>query len=183
MNIENHIREILQLIGENPDRSDLKETPRRVAESYKEIFSGYDKDPQELIKTFDANGYDEMILITNIDYFSMCEHHMLPFFGTAHVAYIPQKKITGLSKIPRIVDIFAKRLQNQERITIQIADTLIKALNPKGVAVHISGKHLCMCGRGVKKNDSETRTTVFRGVFQESEHLRNDFFHQIGLSS
>ncbi|MCF7918249.1 GTP cyclohydrolase I FolE [Candidatus Gracilibacteria bacterium] len=182
MKIEDHIREILKSIGENPDRPDLMETPHRIAESYKEIFSGYDEDPKSVIKTFDANGYEEMILVKNIDYFSTCEHHMIPFFGMVHIAYIPGKNITGLSKLPRIVDIFAKRLQNQERLTVQIADTLQKELKPKGVAVQVSGRHLCMCARGVKKIDAETVTTAFRGVFKKDSNLKNDFFNQIKTS-
>lgn len=182
MKIEDHVREILRLIGEDPTRADLKETPKRIAESYKEIFAGYNEDPCKVIKTFDANGYEEMILVKNIDYFSTCEHHMIPFFGMAHIAYIPGKKITGLSKLPRIVDIFAKRLQNQERLTVQIADTLLEELKPKGVAVQISGRHLCMCARGVKKTDAETVTTAFRGAFKKDVSLRNDFFNQIKTS-
>ncbi|MCF7812044.1 GTP cyclohydrolase I FolE [Candidatus Gracilibacteria bacterium] len=182
MNIQDHIREILKLIGEDPERDDLIETPQRIADSYKELFSGYKEDPRKVIKTFEANGYEEMILVKNIDYFSTCEHHMIPFFGMAHIAYIPDKKITGLSKLPRIVDIFARRLQNQERLTVQVADVLHEELNPKGVAVQVSGRHLCMCGRGVKKVDAETVTTAFRGAFKTKPDLKNDFFNQIKTS-
>ncbi len=179
MKTEDAILEILKNIGEDPNRADLIETPKRIAESHKELFSGYHEDPTKVLKTFDANGYKEIILVKNIDYFSNCEHHMIPFFGKAHVAYIPDKKITGLSKIPRILDIFARRLQNQERLTMQVANTLFEELKPKGVAVQLSGKHLCMCGRGANKADAETITTCFLGVFQTDPSLKEDFFNQI----
>ncbi len=179
MKTEDAIIEILKNIGEDPTRPDLKETPSRIAKSHKEFFSGYDQDPAKALKTFDANGYEEMILVKDIEYFSMCEHHMIPFFGKAHIAYIPDKKITGLSKIPRILDIFARRLQNQERLTVQVANTLFEELKPKGVAVQITGKHLCMCGRGAKKSASETVTTCFRGEFKKDPSLKSDFFNQI----
>ncbi|MCF7905578.1 GTP cyclohydrolase I FolE [Candidatus Gracilibacteria bacterium] len=173
------IRHILKNIGENPDREDLQETPDRIARMHKEIFAGYSEDPQKIIKKFPANGYEEMILVKNIEYFSTCEHHMVPFFGVAHIAYLPGAHITGLSKLPRMVDIFARRLQNQERLTIQIADTLQKELKPRGVAVQLTGKHLCMSGRGVHKDNAETVTTAFRGAFKKENSLKTDFFNQI----
>ncbi len=179
MKTEDAIIEILKNIGEDPNRADLVETPKRIAEAHKEYFSGYDKDASKELKTFDANGYEEMILVKDIQYFSMCEHHMIPFFGKAHIAYIPDKKITGLSKIPRILDIFAHRLQNQERLTMQVANTLFEELKPKGVAVQLDGKHLCMCGRGAKKADAQTITTCFRGEFKTDPSLKSDFFNQI----
>ena len=179
MKTEEAIRAILQNIGEDPDREGLLETPKRVAKAHKEFFSGYDIDPKTILKTFTNEGYDEMLLVKDIEYYSHCEHHMVPFFGTAHVAYIPDAKITGLSKIPRLVEVFAKRLQNQERLTVQVAKTLFEELSPKGVAVQISGKHLCMCARGVRKNSSETITTTFLGEFKKKSDLRSDFFNQL----
>jgi len=179
MNTEDAIRQILQNIGEDPDREGLLETPKRVAKAHKEFFAGYKTDPKSVIKTFTNEGYDEMLLVKDINYFSHCEHHMVPFFGKAHVAYIPDKDITGLSKLPRLVDVFARRLQNQERLTVQVAETLMSELKPLGVAVQISGKHLCMCGRGVGQTSSETVTTAFLGDFKTTESLRRDFFDQL----
>lgn len=182
MKTEDAVRAILQNIGEDLEREGLIDTPARVAKAHKEFFAGYAIDPKSLIKTFTNEAYDEMLLVKDINYFSHCEHHMVPFFGKAHVAYIPNEKITGLSKLPRLVDAFARRLQNQERLTVQIAHSLMGALSPKGVAVQISGKHLCMCGRGVGQADSETVTTAFLGEFKTDGHLRNDFFNQIKTS-
>lgn len=182
MKTEDAIRVILENIGEDPSREGLLETPKRVAKSHAEFFAGYNTDPKKIIKTFSSEGYDEMIVVKNIAYYSHCEHHMVPFFGRAHVAYIPDKKITGLSKLPRLVEVFARRLQNQERLTVQIAKTLMEELKPLGVAVQISGKHLCMCGRGVNQPDSETITTTFLGTFKETSSLRSDFFNQLKTS-
>lgn len=179
MNAEDAVRQLLINIGEDPDREGLRETPARVVKAQQELLSGYKTDPKAIIKTFTNEGYDEMILVKNIEYFSMCEHHMIPFFGYAHVAYIPNGHITGLSKLPRLVDAFAKRLQNQERLTVQIAETLYHELKPQGVAVQISGKHLCMCGRGVHKGESETVTTSFLGAFKDDPSLKSDFFNQL----
>jgi len=179
MKTEDCIRQILKNIGENPDRDDLRETPGRVAKMYDEIFSGYKMEPSKILKVFDSDGYDEMIFVKNIEYFSTCEHHLSPFFGVANIAYIPNKKITGLSKLPRLVDVFARRLQNQERLTVQIAESLFQNLNPIGVAIQISGRHLCMCSRGVAKTHSETITTKFCGEFVNNLDLRRDFFSQI----
>lgn len=179
MNTEDAIRAILQNIGEDSDREGLLETPARVAKAHKELFSGYNTDPKTLLKTFTNEGYDEMLLVKDIEYYSNCEHHMLPFFGKAHVAYIPGKNITGLSKLPRLVDVFARRLQNQERLTVQIANTLMESLAPVGVAVQISGMHMCMCSRGVGQAKSETVSTCFLGKFKEDPSLRADFFAQI----
>ena len=181
MNTEDAIRAIIQNIGDNPTREDLIETPARVAKSHEELFSGYKIDPKKILKTFPNGKYNEMILVKNIEYFSTCEHHMLPFFGLAHVAYIPNKYITGLSKLPRLIDAFAYRLQNQERLTVQIANTIFEELKPKGVAIHISGKHLCMCGRGVKKGKAETVTTSFLGAFKTDPNLKSDFFNQLKI--
>ena len=143
MNTEDAIRAILRNIGEDPDREGLLETPKRVLKAHKEFFAGYKVDPKSIIKTFTNEGYDEMLVVKDIAYFSHCEHHMVPFFGRAHVAYIPDKQITGLSKLPRLVEVFARRLQNQERLTVQVAETLMEELKPLGVAIKVSGKHMC----------------------------------------
>ncbi len=182
MSTEEAIRQILINIGEDPDREGLIETPKRVRKAHEELFSGYKVDPKSLIKTFTNEGYNEMILVKDIEYYSNCEHHMLPFFGKAHVAYIPGKNITGLSKLPRLVDVFARRLQNQERLTVQVAETLMESLNPIGVAVQISGMHMCMCSRGVGQAKSETVSTCFLGKFKEDSSLRSNFFDQIKTS-
>lgn len=182
MTTEDAIRAILKNIGEDPEREGLLETPTRVAKAHKELFSGYNTDPKTLLKTFTNEGYNEMLLVKDIEYYSNCEHHMLPFFGKAHVAYIPGKNITGLSKLPRLVDVFARRLQNQERLTVQIAETLMEALDPVGVAVQISGSHMCMCSRGVRQSKSETITTCFLGAFKNDPGLRSDFFNQVKTS-
>ena len=180
MNIEDSVRRILVEIGEDPGREALKETPRRVREVYEEIFSGYREDPQSVLKIFpNDGGYSGMLSVKGIDYFSYCEHHMMPFFGEVCVAYIPDEKIVGISKIPRLVDIFSKRLQNQEQLTSQIAQTLFEALSPKGVAVWVSGVHMCMCSRGIRKINTKTITTVFLGDFESDFSLRSEFFKQI----
>ncbi len=179
MNTEDAIRAILKNIGEDPDREGLLETPARVAKAHKELFSGYNTDPKTLLKTFTNEGYDEMIIVKDIEYYSNCEHHMLPFFGKAHVAYIPDKTITGLSKLPRLVDVFARRLQNQERLTVQVAKTLMETLSPAGVAVQFDGVHMCMCSRGVRQAKSETVSTCFLGKFKDDPKMRADFFAQI----
>jgi len=182
MKTEDAIRHILKNIGEDITREDLLETPDRIARMHKEIFGGYTENPKKILKKFPANGYDEIILVKDIEYFSTCEHHMIPFFGKAIIAYIPNKYITGISKLPRLVDIFAHRLQNQERLTMQIANTIQKELQAKGVAVQLTGCHLCMSGRGVKKHEARTVTTSFQGDFKKDKNLRTDFFNQI-LSS
>ena len=180
MSTEECIRQILQNVGEDPNREGLLETPERVAKAYEELLSGYKTDPKQVLKTFTNEGYDEMLLVRNIEYFSLCEHHMIPFFGVANIAYIPNKKITGLSKIPRLVDVFSKRLQNQERLTTQVANTLYEILEPKGVAVQITGLHLCMSARGIQKTQAETVTTDFLGSFEKDSSLKSDFLLQIG---
>ena len=170
--IKKAVREILIAIGENPDREGLKETPERVANMYEEILGGYFQDAKEHIKLFTAS-YDEMIIVKDIPFFSLCEHHMLPFFGKVHIAYIPNKnKVTGLSKLARIVDVYAKRLQLQERLTEQIADAIVENLNPKGVLVIVEAEHLCMVMRGVKKKGSKTITSALRGIFKKNYATR-----------
>lgn len=179
MTTEEAIRAILINLGEDPDREGLQETPKRVVKAYQELFSGYKVEAKTLLKTFTNEGYNEMLIVKDIEYYSNCEHHMLPFFGKAHVAYIPDKKITGLSKLPRLIDVFARRLQNQERLTVQVANTLMESLNPVGVAVQFSGLHMCLCSRGVGQSKSETISTCFLGKFKEDPSLRADFFNQI----
>ena len=166
--IKKAVRDILIAIGEDPDREGLKETPQRVANMYEEIFAGYFENVKKHIKLFTAS-YDEMIIVKDIPFFSLCEHHMLPFFGKVHIAYIPNNnKVTGLSKLARIVDVYSKRLQLQERLTEQIADEIMNNLNPKGVLVIVKAKHLCMIMRGVKKEGSVTITSALRGIFKNN---------------
>ncbi|MEO2065446.1 MAG: GTP cyclohydrolase I FolE [Desulfurobacteriaceae bacterium] len=165
--IEKAVREILIAIGEDPDREGLKDTPKRVAKMYEEILSGYNDSPENHLVLF-TEKYDEMIIVKDIPFYSMCEHHMLPFFGKAHVAYIPDNsKVTGLSKLARIVDVYAKRLQLQERMTEQIADAVMAKLNAKGVMVVVEAQHLCMIMRGVKKPGSYTVTSAVKGIMRE----------------
>lgn len=171
---EYHFEQILAAIGEDPSREGLKETPKRYIKFLREFL-----EPKVFnFTTFDAEGTDEMIIQTNIPFFSLCEHHIAPFFGTAAVAYIPNGKIVGLSKLARCVDLYANRLQNQERITTQIAERLWEELNPKGVAVSMKAQHLCMCMRGVKKHDTWTITNKLLGVFKEGD-ARNEFLKLI----
>jgi GTP cyclohydrolase I len=181
-NIEENIVRILEFIGEDPSREGLHDTPKRVAAAWLEWTSGYRVDPQELIRCFSdgGEGYDEMVLVRQIPFYSHCEHHMAPFFGTVDVAYIPNGRIIGLSKIPRIVEVFARRLQVQERLTAQIAMALMKGLEPKGVAVSIRARHLCMESRGVHKQGSDTVTNVLLGVFRVSPPARAEFMSAIG---
>lgn len=170
-----HFQQILKGIGENPQREGLKETPKRYIKFLKEFL-----EVKEFNFTcFDSEGTDEMIIQTNIPFYSLCEHHTAPFFGIANVAYIPSNKIIGLSKLARCVDLYANRLQNQERITTQIAERIQLELNPIGVAVHLKAQHLCMCMRGVKKYDTWTSTTKLLGVFKQDEKARNEFLSYI----
>ncbi len=178
--IEKHYVDILKDLGEDPKREGLQKTPHRVAKALRELTSGYRVDLDALInKALFTECYDEMVLVRDISFYSMCEHHMLPFFGRAHVAYLPEKKIIGLSKIPKIVEVFARRLQVQERMTRQIADTLNKKLNPKGVAVVIEARHLCMEMRGAESHHSPTTTSCMLGVFQKDARTRKEFLDLI----
>lgn len=180
--VEEHIKDILTLIGESSSREGLRRTPRRVAKSLEFLTSGYRKDVQKVLNgaTF-AEKYSEMVIVKDIDFFSLCEHHMLPFYGKAHVAYIPNGKILGLSKIPRIVEIFSRRLQVQERLTSQIADTLYDCLHPQGVGVVIEARHLCMMMRGVEKQNSIATTSAMLGVFREDVKTRSEFLTLLGM--
>ena len=176
-----HYREILKLLGEDGEREGLKETPLRVAKSMQFLTQGYGTDPAEIMKTaMFSEEYSEMVIVKDIELFSMCEHHMLPFIGKAHVAYIPNGRITGLSKIARVVDGYARRLQVQERLTVQIRDCIQDTLKPMGVAVVIEALHLCMVMRGVQKQHSVTTTSAFTGAFMNSEKTRKEFLGLIG---
>jgi GTP cyclohydrolase I len=174
--IEDGVRLILEGIGEDPGRQGLKETPRRVAEMYREVFGGLHQDPDAVVDAVFDVGHDEMIMVRDIDVESLCEHHLLPFAGKAHVAYVPNEdgRITGLSKLARLVDVLAKRPQVQERLTTQIADVLERTLKPRGVFVVIEAEHLCMSMRGVKKPGSVTVTSSVRGVFRSDPRTRSE---------
>jgi len=183
--IERAVREILEAIGEDPDRDGLRRTPLRVAEMYSEIFSGLHEDPsRHLVVTFEAD-HDEMVMVRDIPLYSLCEHHLAPFHGHAHVAYIPNSdgRITGLSKLARLVDGFAKRPQVQERLTTQIADALVERLQPRGAFVMIEAEHLCMSMRGVRKPGSLTVTSAVRGLFKDSQATRSEAMALLGLGT
>ena len=175
------IRHILMELGEDPSRDGLAKTPQRVDAAMRYLTSGYKKDADQLLNgaMFDV-AYDEMVIVKNIEVFSLCEHHMLPFFGKCHVAYIPNGKVIGLSKIPRLVDMYARRLQVQERLTTQIAETINNKIKPKGVAVVIEAQHLCMIMRGVEKQNSVMVTSSVLGTFRESQATREEFLALIG---
>ena len=176
--LEKNYRQILKEIGENPDREGLLKTPERVAKAMRFLTSGYEINPDEIIKQAVFNEtYSEMVLVKDIEVYSMCEHHVLPFFGKAHIAYIPDGKIVGLSKIPRVVDAYSRRLQVQERLTIEIRDCLQRTLNPTGVAVVLECSHMCMQMRGVQKQNSATTTSAFTGVFLENDPTRKEFIN------
>jgi GTP cyclohydrolase I len=177
------IATILTTLGEDPQRDGLQRTPERVARMYDEILAGYAVDPHTLLNDalFDVE-YDEMVLVNNIEFYSMCEHHLLPIVGVAHVAYVPDKKVVGLSKIPRIVDAFARRLQVQERMTRQIADLLSELIRPKGVAVVVDASHMCVMMRGAKKSHARMRTSALTGVFRDNPKTRGEFLAHIAAS-
>ncbi len=179
--IEQAVRKLLEAVGEDPGREGLERTPNRVARMYDELLAGYRVDPHEVINdALYEVGYDQMVIVRNIEFYSLCEHHMLPFLGRAHVAYCPNGKVIGLSKIPRIVDLFARRLQVQERMTRQIAEFLEAALHPLGVAVVLEGWHLCATMRGVKKAHAVMVTSALSGSFKENDSTRKEFFDHIG---
>ena len=175
-----NIKSILTEIGESPEREGLVKTPERVAKSIGFLTNGYKENPSKILTTaMFAENYSQMVLVKDIEIYSLCEHHMLPFFGKAHIAYIPNGHIVGLSKIPRIVDVFARRLQVQERLTDEIKDCLQDTLNPKGVAVVIEAQHLCMQMRGVQKQHSSTTTSAFSGIFLKDDKTRSEFMNLI----
>jgi GTP cyclohydrolase I len=174
------VRELLQEIGEDPSRDGLEQTPGRVAKAFRFFTRGYRQNPREILgeALFDVS-YDEMVLVKDIEFYSLCEHHILPFFGRAHVAYIPNGKVLGLSKIARLVEIFARRLQVQERLTVEIAETIDRELSPRGVAVVVEAIHLCMMMRGVEQQNSFAITSSLRGVFQTDSKTRSEFMELI----
>lgn len=176
--IKNAIREIIEAIGEDPEREGLKNTPRRVADMYAEIFGGLNGDPKEELSVGYEQGHRELVVVKDIAFYSMCEHHLLPFFGTVHVGYIPDVKghIVGISKLARVVEIFARRPQIQERMTTDIANAIMNGLKPTGVAVVVQAEHMCMVMRGVKKPGSQIVTSAIRGLFRENPAARAEFF-------
>jgi GTP cyclohydrolase I len=178
--IEAHITSLLKELGEDPGRNGLERTPVRVAKAMRYLTKGYQQDPREILNDalFDVT-YDEMVIVKDIDLYSLCEHHLLPFFGRAHVAYIPNGKVVGLSKIPRLVEMYARRLQVQERLTMQIAETLEEVLQPKGVAVVVESIHLCMMMRGVAQQNASAITSSIRGEFERDEKTRSEFMNLI----
>jgi GTP cyclohydrolase I len=174
------IRRQIELVGEDPDREGLRRTPLRVADAYKFFTRGYKEDPKRVLNDalFEATS-DEMVIVKDIDFFSLCEHHMLPFFGKCHVAYLPKKKVVGLSKIPRLVDVYARRLQIQERMTQEIASTLMKLIDAEGVGVVVEAQHLCMLMRGVEKQNSYAITSAMLGSFRDDARTRSEFLDLI----
>lgn len=176
--LRENINQLLTLVGENPQRSGLEETPARVASFYQEVLSGYDQDPVAHATTFPSEGHN-MVIVKDINFYSLCEHHLVPFFGTVSVGYIPNEKILGLSKFARIVDVFAKRLQVQERLTNEILQTILTVLDPLGCAIKIEAKHLCMSMRGIKQDDANTVTTAFFGELDTNETLRKEFLSSV----
>ena len=182
---EEAVKTLIKWAGDNPEREGLQETPKRVVNSYKEFFSGYDSKPEQILsKTFDeVEGYDEMVIVRDITIESHCEHHMVPFIGIAHIGYIPNKRIVGISKLARIADVFAKRLQTQEIMTAQIADTINEVLKPKGVAVVIDAQHQCMTTRGTHKTESSTITSRMLGLFRTNSNTRSEFMNLINSAN
>ena len=182
---EEAVKTLIKWAGDNPEREGLIETPKRVVNSYKEFFSGYDSKPEQILsKTFDeVEGYDEMVIVRDITIESHCEHHMVPFIGIAHIGYIPDKRIVGISKLARIADVFAKRLQTQEIMTAQIADTINEVLKPKGVAVVIDAQHQCMTTRGTHKTESSTITSRMLGLFRTNSNTRSEFMNLINSAN
>jgi GTP cyclohydrolase I len=175
------VRQILAAIGEDPDREGLQKTPARVEAAYRFLTRGYQQSVREVVgdAVFTADTHENMVLVRDIQFYSLCEHHMLPFFGVAHVAYIPKGRIVGLSKLPRIVDVFARRLQVQERLTDQVADAVMEVVDPHGVGVLIEAVHLCMAMRGVEKQHSRTVTSAQRGIFRSDERTRTEFLRLV----
>ena len=177
---EQAVTKVLELLGEDPKREGLLKTPSRVAKALQFLTEGYHQDPKEILnQALFSTSNDEMVLVRDIEFYSMCEHHMLPIIGRAHVAYIPDGKVVGLSKIPRIVNVYARRLQIQEQMTEQIADAIVETIKPKGVAVVVHARHMCMEMRGVQKINSTTVSSALRGLFKKDERTRNEFYNLI----
>jgi GTP cyclohydrolase IA len=177
--MEETIRTLLKQIGEDPEREGLKDTPKRVAKMYREVFSGIGIDPRTALTTTFEESYEGIVTVKDISYYTFCEHHLIPFYGKAHIGYIPNGRIVGLSKFARLVELVSKKPQVQERMTQEIADAIMDVLNPKGVIVNIEGTHLCMCARGVKKPGAKTITSVKKGVFAEKDSLVQEFERSI----
>ena len=181
---ENAVKSMMLHVGEDPAREGLLETPSRVRKAYEFIYGGYKEDPKEILnKALFTSSNDEMVLIKDIEFYSTCEHHLLPIIGQVHVAYIPDGKVVGLSKIPRVVNVFARRMQIQEQLTEQIADAIMDAIAPKGVAVVVQARHMCMEMRGVEKINSTTTSSALRGLFKKDEKTRSEFFSLINSPS
>ena len=180
---EKAVKTLIEWAGDNPEREGLVETPKRVVKAYEQFFEGYDQDPEEILtKTFEeVEGYDEMVIVKDIRLESHCEHHIVPILGKAHIGYIPNNRVVGISKLARIVDVFGKRLQTQETMTSQIANVIQKVLDPKGVAVVIDASHQCMTTRGVHKPESSTVTSAMKGIFKENAVTRNEFLSFVTL--
>jgi len=181
---ENAVKSMMLHVGEDPEREGLLETPSRVRKAYEFIYGGYKEDPKEILSSaLFTSSNDEMVLIKDIEFYSTCEHHLLPIIGQVHVAYIPDGKVVGLSKIPRVVNVFARRMQIQEQLTEQIADAIMDAISPKGVAVVVQARHMCMEMRGVEKINSTTTSSALRGLFKKDEKTRSEFFSLINSPS
>ncbi|MGB3750485.1 MAG: GTP cyclohydrolase I FolE [Arcobacteraceae bacterium] len=181
--MEDSVKKILEHIGEDPQREGLLDTPKRVQKAWEFMCSGYKQDPKEIMQSaLFSSSNDEMVIVKDIEFYSMCEHHMLPIIGKAHIAYIPNGKVIGLSKIPRVVDVFARRLQIQEQLTEQIAEAITEAIAPKGVAVVIDARHMCMEMRGVQKICSSTITSALRGIFKKEKKTKDEFLSIIASS-
>ena len=177
---ENAVKTMMTHVGEDPSREGLEKTPQRVRKAYEFMYGGYNEDPKEILSSaLFTSSNDEMVLIKDIEFYSTCEHHLLPIIGRVHVAYIPDGKVVGLSKIPRVVDIFARRMQIQEQLTEQIADAIMDTISPKGVAVVVQARHMCMEMRGVEKINSTTTSSALRGLFKKDEKTRSEFFSLI----
>jgi len=177
--LQSKIKDLLSYIGDDPEREGLKETPNRIIKSWEKLYGGYDKNPEDILKTtFTEGSCNEMVILKDIEFYSTCEHHMLPFFGKIHIGYIPDKKVVGISKLARLAEIYSRRLQIQERMTTQIADSLFKILKCKGVCVIVSAQHFCMTARGVEKQNSKMITSAIRGIFEQTQ-VRNEFLELI----
>ena len=181
--IKDNIKKLLENIGEDPNREGLLKTPHRSAKSWSFLTKGYNQDLDSLVnKAIFYESYDDMVIIKDIDFFSLCEHHLLPFFGKAHIGYIPNGKVIGLSKVPRIVEMFSRRLQLQERLTQQVAEAILSVLEPKGVGVFLEGQHMCMQMRGVQKTNSYSSTSCMLGIFRKEEKTRKEFLQIVNKS-
>lgn len=177
--IEKKLADILEYIGDDPNREGLLETPSRIRKSWDKLFGGYKQKPEDVLKIFKEGACDEMVILKNVEFYSVCEHHFLPFFGQLHVGYLPNEKVIGISKLARLAEIYARRLQIQERMVAQIADDIVKYLDPKGVMVVAEGVHFCMTSRGVEKQNSIMVTSALRGAFREDAKIRDEFLNLV----